>query len=57
MNKNPQEVKIPPPELRPSEPPGDVPDFAEEFTTSGVDKEDWLKKKNSFMKNDQSRKR
>lgn len=40
MSKRPTE-NVPPPELRPKEPPGDVPDIGGEFTTEGVDKDDW----------------
>lgn len=36
-----QPQRVPPPELRPQEAPGDVPDIGEEFTSSGVDKSLW----------------
>ena len=45
-NKSTQQITRsakPDPLLQPDSEPGDMPDFAEEFTTSGVDKNYWKK--------------
>lgn len=48
----PTPTVIPPKDfLQPDTAPGDVPDFAEEFTTSGVEKSFWNKPKIEPEKN------